>query len=549
MTQYPIFSQIPRYNLPATTPFTRQTATSMLERLEELYQFVVDIQAIVVQRDEIYSRILDDANIALTTAIEAVLDLQGRVEADAEKVFSGLAQVDAALTALAAYQEATNQRLDGLDAAMEQFNADMEDLAARVAELERQSRRHVEKDHLFIDVTDHGAVGDGATDCTLQIQAAIDLAGPGGKVYLPKGRYVIRNTLTIPASATLEGVGRDRDLGVMDGTTIEWKGGGTSAVKLSTGAMVKHLGIWNRSDIAGSIGINALNVSGFETEDVMIREFDKGLIAEQVWYARCEQTDILFCRIGMDITYCYNFDIQSSRFASRQMNADRTAITGAPGECINLNDKCMVKCYSVAFEGYSTAVRFNKGTSSISAINCYFEAPNNQTNAVAFRAREGSVLNNMAVIGCDIYITNHQAFFYVATACNEKIVSIGNRVVGGNDTSECKYFGVEVNGGPMRLVAMGDSINRATKCDYIPERNYIPGGSLVHVPYGGSQVTEGLYSTGSTWLGSRTIFAPQDSLPSGMSAVLEGLVVYDKTRKALVLFDGTGWKRVDGSDL
>jgi hypothetical protein len=48
------------------------------------------------------------------------------------------------------------------------------------------------------NVLDFGAVGDGTTDCTSAIQAAINsIATDGGAVYFPPGEYVISSTLTI----------------------------------------------------------------------------------------------------------------------------------------------------------------------------------------------------------------------------------------------------------------------------------------------------------------------------------------------------------------
>jgi len=48
------------------------------------------------------------------------------------------------------------------------------------------------------NVLDYGATGDGTTDDTAAIQAAITAAPNGGTVYLPAGRYVISDSLTRP---------------------------------------------------------------------------------------------------------------------------------------------------------------------------------------------------------------------------------------------------------------------------------------------------------------------------------------------------------------
>lgn len=56
---------------------------------------------------------------------------------------------------------------------------------------------------------DMGAEGDGSREDTLAIQAALDAAGQagGGIVLLPRGRYTVKGTLTIPPRTVLRGAG------------------------------------------------------------------------------------------------------------------------------------------------------------------------------------------------------------------------------------------------------------------------------------------------------------------------------------------------------
>jgi polygalacturonase len=60
----------------------------------------------------------------------------------------------------------------------------------------------------WLNARHYGAVGDGITDDTIAIQAALDAAATagGGVVYLPAATYVVSN-LTLDTNVTLCGAG------------------------------------------------------------------------------------------------------------------------------------------------------------------------------------------------------------------------------------------------------------------------------------------------------------------------------------------------------
>ncbi|MBV9868996.1 MAG: hypothetical protein JO316_26925 [Abitibacteriaceae bacterium] len=72
-----------------------------------------------------------------------------------------------------------------------------------------------------------GVAGDGKTDDTVALQAALNAAGKvGGEVFLPSARYLIAGTLTVPTGVTVRGSWDEAHHGAWDkGTTLLLTGG------------------------------------------------------------------------------------------------------------------------------------------------------------------------------------------------------------------------------------------------------------------------------------------------------------------------------------
>src|SRR5687768_374787 len=93
-------------------------------------------------------------------------------------------------TAMAAYADASK------------VDANFAEVAAQIASIPTSS--------LYVSVKDHGAVGDGLTDDTSAIQAAINAAA-GGIVWFPEGTY-ISTTLYVLGHTTFRGEGRSSSI-------------------------------------------------------------------------------------------------------------------------------------------------------------------------------------------------------------------------------------------------------------------------------------------------------------------------------------------------
>ncbi len=135
-----------------------------------------------------------------------------------------------------------------------------------------------------VSVKDFGAVGDGVTDDTAAIQAAIDgLATNGGTLLLPPGTYKISSTLTITESnILLLGFGGDANhnvglqgakaatellwVGLSSGTMVKFESPAGASNQKKYGGGVKGI-YFGANDVAG-VGIKILSWSSAIFEDL-----------------------------------------------------------------------------------------------------------------------------------------------------------------------------------------------------------------------------------------------------------------------------------------
>lgn len=134
------------------------------------------------------------------------------------------------------------------------------DILSTAAGMTDQWLRDVELSDLsafMFDVTTFGAKGDGATDDTSAVQAAIDAAsayGPGA-VFLPAGTYVCTHLLN---ETDVDILGEGKDVTIIDITTttthgLEWSGAG--AGENLPGSKLENLTIRRKSGV-GNMGAN-----------------------------------------------------------------------------------------------------------------------------------------------------------------------------------------------------------------------------------------------------------------------------------------------------
>jgi len=92
----------------------------------------------------------------------------------------------------------------------------------------------------FVSVKDFGATGNGSTDDTAAIQAAIDaISSSGGTAFFPSGDYAVASSLTLKSYVRLVGVGR--------GSRLLWTGGASTMITTNSAGVLIQAGM---SDLA-----------------------------------------------------------------------------------------------------------------------------------------------------------------------------------------------------------------------------------------------------------------------------------------------------------
>jgi parallel beta-helix repeat protein len=169
-----------------------------------------------------------------------------------------------------------------------------------------------------LSVTWFGAVGDGVTDDTAEIQAALDTVGlvTNGTLYIPDGTFLVSSALTVRANTVIDGVGTIK----ATGSTINY-----IFYILTSNVRIENIEI--DGDDKAMIGIyayggehltfrgltihnctKARGVSGLYAAGILFREIDYGIIDACYFYANGRSDEIsgsiYFYDSATDSKYC-----------------------------------------------------------------------------------------------------------------------------------------------------------------------------------------------------------------------------------------------------
>jgi hypothetical protein len=275
-----------------------------------------------------------------------------------------------------------------------------------------------------VNVWDYAVVGDGVTDDTAAITAAITAAGVGGKVRFGKGILATARFKTGPLTMldfqTWEGVSNYIGTGT-GAAQVELKFTGLTGtqvgITMGTSCAINRLLLLGPGSAVGTCaGISSAYPTARLT-GVSLYSWMYGVRLNSVWYARINECEFVRNSIGLDITNCYNVVIDgATRFNC--IKDDGTAY----GYGIYGTSACMVKVFGGAIENYGWAVRLDS-TSIASFFGVYFESAAASAIGIDANTTTGTTVN---LFGCEVYLSNHYALVNLTGCTNSVLNATGN---------------------------------------------------------------------------------------------------------------------------
>jgi hypothetical protein len=272
----------------------------------------------------------------------------------------------------------------------------------------------------IVSVKDFGARGDGETDDTTAIQAALESGAR--RVVFPPGRYVT-GRLTMPDWMHIEGESYQPTIGG-DGRAVELRFNLKSGVGLSCGAnpVIRNIFFQNTGGQYDESrkALKATQACAVAlTENAVIDECSFSLWQECIrtgastFYLKTSRLHFNRCTIGYRAaeTSPYNLHIDSPHSTFTDI-----FLTGE-GEHYPRN----VKVFGGSIEGYAQVARH---FSEISFFGTYFETDHPNTNVVAIQPGLNGA--SVALFGCLVFMNRTARFVSMDGLTDAMLTSVGN---------------------------------------------------------------------------------------------------------------------------
>jgi hypothetical protein len=218
-----------------------------------------------------------------------------------------------------------------------------------------------------VNVRSFGATGDGVTDDSAGIQAALDSLRDGGALYFPKGRYAFGRTLVIPSQVRIYGDNKRSTLLLYTGSDRALVSGERDD-RYGTGSY--YLTIENITVRGADLGTGLFITSRYMTvSNVELSHFAVGIDAQACWTNKFYNVSFFY----NGIAFKGGAFLNANSFVNCIFSTGRIAVTFIQGWNVSF-----VGCQ---FEGYTEACfSFNEPRRSAAIWNlnisgCYFENP------------------------------------------------------------------------------------------------------------------------------------------------------------------------------
>jgi len=263
-----------------------------------------------------------------------------------------------------------------------------------------------------VSVKDFGAAGDGITDDTTAIQAAINVNGGNVSVYFPTGVYKITSTINLPASSSLKmygnGFNPQETSNATHGSIVKWSGAANGKMfngYFTNGTLISGLIIQDLRIDGNSIASIGMMIGSSGTGAA----HPQGLLFNTVQFANfaTNGTDAVLDLSGGNVSTVYGVadssfinlwitaGARALRCNSQQLNFYGGAL-GAPSGAyiVELGDNAHPKFFGTGFysgPGNPASVFGVVGTIGIDGLECY--SCWNEGQACLFKRISGSTVS------------------------------------------------------------------------------------------------------------------------------------------------------------
>ena len=294
--------------------------------------------------------------------------------------------------------------------------------------------------NLVLNVRDYGAVGDGATDDTGAINAALAAMTPGSLLFFPSGRYMTNGGHVLAApSCTIAGTsGRAQ---TYNSSAQLFMRNGANADMLTISAnqcTVRNLSLYGNkgNQTAASNGLVTPSNSGANyllLDAVWVDSFNGDGYSFQSSGTTLSAT-VVNCESRANVGYGMHFYGTVSDMIVTDCYIDQNVQSGVYCQSSDLS---LTSCH-IWGNGTATTGDLDGITCVSSAgcrfVNCYIES---QTNGVGIRFKSGANKGHI-ISGCDIWNNGYQGVYaYSATNC----------AIVGNIIRQNNYKGQTAGGG------------------------------------------------------------------------------------------------------